>query len=502
MYPAFRRWPRHGQHTALAALAMAAAFLLAALGLTTRPADSLAVLWPANAVLAGLLLRYPALSAPQGWAGILFGLTLANLAWNEPLALALAHSLIDLSGLLVAWRILAPFGAPESLRSPRAVARLLLVGVVAAATHAAVSLTLQPPGAQWVLSAANWFLGQLLSYSAFLPPILLLPRRRTADARHKPQRPGRAARQRIAAKWLPIAVLAASFVLCALIGGPGAVIFPAPALLYCALVYRQSTTAWLAAAAAAITTLGIAYGWILVSTQTPLSGSQPWDFASLRLGVLLMVGAPLLVSGILAARSDTIEALRQALDHDALTRTLSRQAFLRDTQEHLQSHPPTPKGSGLLMLDIDDFKRVNDTHGHPAGDRVLREFARIIREAIRPHDLCGRMGGEEFSLLLPDATLPDILEIAERLRVRVGAAEIPHADGDLPLRITVSIGSIHTSQAPYATLTGLLAYADQAMYRAKRMGGNRAHNHDAGIEPSAQASPTPPPSPSTHQEAP
>jgi len=503
MHPAFRRWPRRGQHTALAVVVTAVAFLLAILGLASRTGDSLAILWPANALLAALLLRYPALAIPSAWAGILSGLTLANILWGEPLSLALSHGLADLSGTLVAWHILAPFGAPEDLRTPRAIARLLSAGIVAAATNAAIALTLLPHGAGWAPTAANWFFGQLLSYSAFLPPILLLPRR-AAGTKAKPNGPA-ASPGRLASELPPIIALIGSLALCVLIGGPGAVIFPVPALLYAALILRPWATAWLASATAVIVTLGIAHGWIPVGAEALLAQGRPWDFASLRLGVLLLVGAPLLVSGVLAARSDTIEAQRRALDHDALTKTLSRQAFMRDAQNHLHGIQPGSKGCGLLVLDIDDFKRVNDTHGHPAGDRVLREFARTIREAARPHDLCGRMGGEEFALLLPEATRQDTVEIAERLRTRVAAAEIlPARSG--PLRITVSIGSIHVSQAPAAPLDALLAYADQAMYRAKHAGGNRVRDYETEAEPPSEALPRPsaaPPHPHNKaQEAP
>src|SRR5690606_24890590 len=99
-------------------------------------------------------------------------------------------------------------------------------------------------------------------------------------------------------------------------------------------------------ATAVTVTLGIAYGWIPVGAETLLAQGRPWDFASLRLGVLLMVGAPLLVSGVMAARSDTIEAQRMALDHDALTGTLSRQAFMRDARAHLHGIQPDSKGCG------------------------------------------------------------------------------------------------------------------------------------------------------------
>src|SRR5690606_25474773 len=171
--------------------------------------------WPANALLAALLLRHPALAVPSAWAGILSGLTLANILWGEPLPLALSHGLADLSGTLVAWHLLAPFGAPVKLRTPQAITRLLTAGTIAAATNAAIALTLLPHGPGWAPAAANWFFGQLLSYSAFLPPILLLPRRGAADTNDRPD--GMAdARGWIARKMVPVIALIGSLVLCVL----------------------------------------------------------------------------------------------------------------------------------------------------------------------------------------------------------------------------------------------------------------------------------------------
>jgi diguanylate cyclase (GGDEF)-like protein len=132
-----------------------------------------------------------------------------------------------------------------------------------------------------------------------------------------------------------------------------------------------------------------------------------------------------------------------------------------------------------MMLDIDHFKRINDRHGHAAGDNVLCEFSRTIREAIRPEDLFGRLGGEEFGLVLPDCSLEETTEIAERLRGCVEKIRL-YLDSDEPLRITVSIGIAHDGQGLPAGLDKLLSHADQALYQAKRQGRNRWCAH--GLE--------------------
>ena len=128
-----------------------------------------------------------------------------------------------------------------------------------------------------------------------------------------------------------------------------------------------------------------------------------------------------------------------------------------------------------LMLDIDFFKRVNDDHGHAAGDQVLKRVAEIIAAGIRPYDLLGRLGGEEFAVLLPDADQKTALAIAERLRIAIGAS--PALVDGIPLPVTISIG-VSALTAEDATIDPLLDRADRALYQAKKAGRNRVVGAD------------------------
>ncbi|BAT60214.1 response regulator PleD [Variibacter gotjawalensis] len=130
------------------------------------------------------------------------------------------------------------------------------------------------------------------------------------------------------------------------------------------------------------------------------------------------------------------------------------------------------KPLSMLVLDIDHFKRVNDTYGHDVGDDVLREFATRVRKAIRGIDLACRMGGEEFVVVMPETDMAVASMVAERLRRRVASELFPIPSGGSPLEITISIG-IATLRAPDDSATALLKRADQALYRAKRDGRNR-----------------------------
>jgi diguanylate cyclase (GGDEF)-like protein len=125
---------------------------------------------------------------------------------------------------------------------------------------------------------------------------------------------------------------------------------------------------------------------------------------------------------------------------------------------------------GLIMIDIDDFKRVNDTYGHPQGDLVLHSVGRVLQETSREGDTAARYGGEEMAVILPHADIDGAAAIAERIRNAVEALEIPRLDGEGSLRVTTSVGvSASLEGAPEQ----LIADADGALYRAKREGKNR-----------------------------
>jgi diguanylate cyclase (GGDEF)-like protein len=128
---------------------------------------------------------------------------------------------------------------------------------------------------------------------------------------------------------------------------------------------------------------------------------------------------------------------------------------------------------GLIMLDIDNFKSVNDTHGHIQGDMVLREVARVLRQSSREIDEPARYGGEEMAVALPQTDLEGAYQFAERVRGRIEALELPLVDGDGTLRVTASFGVASLATADGANKGSLVAAADAALYEAKRSGKNR-----------------------------
>jgi diguanylate cyclase (GGDEF)-like protein len=128
------------------------------------------------------------------------------------------------------------------------------------------------------------------------------------------------------------------------------------------------------------------------------------------------------------------------------------------------------------MLDLDNFKRVNDTVGHPAGDRVLREFAVLVSGGARGTDLAARYGGEEFAMILPHTDRERAQRVAERIRAAV--ADFTFLEPEHPLRVTVSAGAATFAPGyPMASAEQLVAAADRALYAAKKAGKNRVIVH-------------------------
>lgn len=161
--------------------------------------------------------------------------------------------------------------------------------------------------------------------------------------------------------------------------------------------------------------------------------------------------------------------LRQIARRDVLTGALSRRGLIEAIGREIARCRRHGADASLVLLDVDHFKTVNDTFGHPAGDRVLRDLATVADAALRPFDSVGRLGGEEFGLLLPGTDAPGAVTVADRLR-RAIAAQVTTL-GDAEVRVTASFG-IAALVPGIATADAWLAAADAPLYAAKRAGRN------------------------------
>ena len=177
-------------------------------------------------------------------------------------------------------------------------------------------------------------------------------------------------------------------------------------------------------------------------------------------------------------RRSTAEELRHALTTDHLTGALNRRAFFERGAELVRRARDGGSSLTVLMADVDHFKSVNDQHGHAAGDEALRTVAGTLRDALSDGALLGRLGGEEFGVLLPGAGMEIGLQAAEHLRMRVAGTPARHGNAVLPLTASFGLAVL----GPEASnLEKLLAEADAALYRAKREGRNRVCAAGAAI---------------------
>ena len=170
---------------------------------------------------------------------------------------------------------------------------------------------------------------------------------------------------------------------------------------------------------------------------------------------------------LLAAR----EALREQATRDSLTHTWNRNSILEILGRELARGARENTSLGVVIVDLDRFKNVNDHHGHLAGDAVLREAARRIQSGMRQYDSIGRYGGEEFLILLPGCDAVDSLNQAERLRKQLAQSDMRVRDAAIP--ITASFGVTAVPCALVLSPENVIRRADEALYLAKKMGRNR-----------------------------
>jgi diguanylate cyclase (GGDEF)-like protein len=155
---------------------------------------------------------------------------------------------------------------------------------------------------------------------------------------------------------------------------------------------------------------------------------------------------------------------------DSLTGALSRGAFEQHAEKEFKRAQRYSRPLSVIMVDIDHFKNINDAYGHAAGDHVLQIFVEAIEEEIRSTDAIGRIGGEEFALLLPDTTKNAAGYLAERVRQRI--TKYPYIAGKMLIEVTASLGVAVIDSAD-TSFKAMLERADEALYAAKHAGRNR-----------------------------
>ncbi len=190
-------------------------------------------------------------------------------------------------------------------------------------------------------------------------------------------------------------------------------------------------------------------------------------------GVALVVAPPIfwVIVGLTLRIYRIEEDMRKLASYDSLTGLLSRHAFFEAAGSHGSLARREHSVFSVMLIDLDHFKAINDQYGHPAGDAVLRLFADVVNSVTRRSDIVGRLGGEEFALLLPSTDAAEAMEFSERLHGAIDKAVLKH-DHAL-IHYTVSIGLATSGSNADDDIDELLARADLALYQAKRNGRNQ-----------------------------
>lgn len=194
--------------------------------------------------------------------------------------------------------------------------------------------------------------------------------------------------------------------------------------------------------------------------------TTPFNEQELRVRLIVAVRTLSRQDNLISSR----EQFRDQATRDALTGVWNRRGILEILEKELDRAERNDRSTGILMLDLDHFKNVNDAHGHLAGDLVLQETARRLSRKLRAYDCLGRYGGEEFLIVVPATDERELSELAERIRTAIESEPVHTEMNDI--RVTFSIGAAMAKPGDRSK-ANVIALADEALYKAKKLGRNR-----------------------------
>ena len=309
--------------------------------------------------------------------------------------------------------------------------------------------------ATFIPQLADWFSEQFSTAVLILPFILTLTL------------PSVLGRFRFS-QLLPVIALVLSVALGVAVGGAGSLTFPLPALIWCAIRYPLPLTCLLTFITGISEILLVANSLIHLS---PDARPQPWQLFSTRLGMAAMLISPVIVATSVEAINNLVKQLALRADFDFQTRVYSRSGLGEALKRQA---PQSDKLLSVMVLDIDGFKRVNDSWGHECGDCILAQFAQRVRELAGDDGMVARIGGEEFAVAARVASAQEAHLLAEKIRQGIESETFNW--GPQRIRLTVSLGLQCRevgAERINELFNQLLMEADDLLVSAKQAGRNR-----------------------------
>ena len=448
-------------------------FACALAGIIGRPLTFLAIFWPANAVLLGLFLRFPTLKNIGGWLGAFIGFMIADLITGNTFLVTLFLTLANLSHALVTL-LLIHFFKLDYKQYNKGLTFLYLFGIsafggcLAAASFACLTVphlpnTFMSMDRIWI-DFGMWWTGEILNVIAFLPIVLAIPNQNTIQNYFQEYKQQPLQTEIL----LPFLGVVLSVILTHFFIGPGAIMFPIAALIWAALSYNLFFVSIINCGVCMLLYNALTSYYITQSPDAYLETTL-----SVRIGLFMLALGPLTLTIISRNRQKLYHQILYLANHDGLTTTLNRRYFYEESERAIAKNTEkTAHSVTILLIDLDHFKKINDQYGHVIGDYVLQEFSRQVKAQIRTHDLFGRLGGEEFAILLKDLTLEQSIAIAQRICNTVFNTPI-HLDDQRSLNISVSIGLSYQTLPYCVPFQQLIKRADDALYLAKEKGRNQ-----------------------------
>lgn len=441
------------------------------IGAQLRLVEELSLFWPLNAVMAGVFARYAFLNH---WRYYMVSYVAMILYDGVTTSWGVASLVINFSNMVfivtLAWLVQreqrASHAAPLPINALNLFGYCLIAALLCALCGATGSMGIVL-NQDFLLLFGDWFSEQFSTGVLIVPCVLTVAWPRVAVLTLR--------------DLLPVVALAVSVMGSVIIGGAGSLAFPLPALIWCAVRFPLPVTCLLTLVTGGVEIILVANSVINIFVASPQE--MPRMFSA-RLGIATMAICPVIVSVSVQTINRLIQQVALRADFDFLTQVYSRSG-LYEALNHDSKHF-SRKHLSVMLLDVDYFKRVNDSYGHECGDSVLKTFARQVRNVVGDDGVVARMGGEEFAVVAATSGPEEGYRLAERIRATI--AEHPFVWQAQTLRLTVSIGVSHGQAQPRQlteVFNKLLAGADEFLYQAKKAGRNCIRMR-AAVERSAE----------------